>query len=146
MRRDERYERDRCDSGCEDQEIHRAAAVLVGAAIVDAALAAAGVKAAEVALVSLSTTLTTNSVVEGKGSPVCVLLAGYDLPQIKASGLMELLGNEAIVALTGGHDAGGAAQVRLTIPGDNIEAGRITRPAFLLRAKESAAPLREARR
>ncbi len=60
-----------------------------------------------VGLVSLSTTLTTNSVVEGKGSPVCVLLAGYDPPQIKASGLVELLGNEAIVALTGGHDAGG---------------------------------------
>ena len=29
-----------------------------------------------VGLVSLSTTLTTNSVVEGKGSPVCVLLIG----------------------------------------------------------------------
>ena len=60
-------------------------------------------------LVSLSTTLTTNSVVEGKGSPVCVLLAGYDAAQIKASGLAELLGAEAIVSLPGGHDAGGAA-------------------------------------
>jgi len=60
-----------------------------------------------VGLVSLSTTLTTNSVVEGKGSPVCVLLAGYDPPQVKASGLVELLGNESIVALAGGHDAGG---------------------------------------
>jgi N-methylhydantoinase A/oxoprolinase/acetone carboxylase beta subunit len=60
-----------------------------------------------VGMVSLSTTLTTNSVVEGKGSPICVLLAGYDPPQIKASGLMELLGSEAIVALPGGHDAGG---------------------------------------
>ena len=60
-------------------------------------------------LVSLSTTLTTNSVVEGKGSPVCVLLAGYDAPQIKASGLVELLGMDAIVSLPGGHDAGGFA-------------------------------------
>jgi N-methylhydantoinase A/oxoprolinase/acetone carboxylase beta subunit len=60
-----------------------------------------------VALVSLSTTLTTNSVVEGKGSPVCVLLAGYDAAQIKASGMTELLGSEAIVSLPGGHDAGG---------------------------------------
>lgn len=60
-----------------------------------------------VVLVSLSTTLTTNSVVEGKGAPVCVLLAGYDPPQIKSSGLLELLGSEAIVALPGGHDAGG---------------------------------------
>ncbi len=62
-----------------------------------------------VALVSLSTTLTTNSVVEGKGSPVCVLLAGYDAAQIKASGMLELLGADAIVSLPGGHDAGGNA-------------------------------------
>lgn len=61
----------------------------------------------QVVLVSLSTTLTTNSVVEGKGSPVCVLLAGYDAKQIKASGLVELLGADAIVSLPGGHDAGG---------------------------------------
>jgi N-methylhydantoinase A/oxoprolinase/acetone carboxylase beta subunit len=63
----------------------------------------------QVALVSLSTTLTTNSVVEGKGSPVCVLLAGYDAAQIKASGMVELLGAEAIESLPGGHDAGGNA-------------------------------------
>lgn len=62
---------------------------------------------AQVDLVSLSTTLTTNSVVEGKGAPVCVLLAGYDAAQIKSSGLVELLGQDAIVALAGGHDAGG---------------------------------------
>lgn len=62
---------------------------------------------AQVMLVSLSTTLTTNSVVEGKGSPICVLLAGYEPAQIKSSGLVELLGLEAIVALPGGHDAGG---------------------------------------
>jgi len=64
---------------------------------------------AQVTLVSLSTTLTTNSVVEGKGAPVCVLLAGYDAAQIKSSGLIELLGSEAIVSLAGGHDAGGFA-------------------------------------
>ena len=66
-----------------------------------------------VGLVSLSTTLTTNSVIECKGSPVCVLLAGYDPPQVKASGLIELLGQEAIVALPGGHDAGGFPVVPL---------------------------------
>ena len=68
---------------------------------------------AQVDLVSLSTTLTTNSVVEGKGSPVCVLLAGYDAAQIKSSGLLELLGPEAIVSLAGGHDAGGFALLPL---------------------------------
>ena len=63
---------------------------------------------AQVVLVSLSTTLTTNSVVEGKGAPVCVLLAGYDERQVKASGLVELLGMDSIAMLPGGHDAGGA--------------------------------------
>lgn len=71
---------------------------------------------AAVDLVSLSTTLTTNSVVEGKGSPVCVLLAGYDAAQIKASGLVELLGADAIVSLPGGHDAGGSALAPLDEP------------------------------
>lgn len=64
---------------------------------------------AQVELVGLSTTLTTNSVIEGRGAPVCVLLAGYDAAQIAASGLAGLVGKEAIVALEGGHDAGGAA-------------------------------------
>jgi len=61
-----------------------------------------------VRLVSLSTTLTTNAVVEGRGAPVCVLLAGYDEQQVRASGLAELAGAAAVVQLAGGHDAGGA--------------------------------------
>ena len=68
---------------------------------------------AQVMLVSLSTTLTTNSVIEGKGSPICVLLAGYEAAQIKSSGLLELVGAEAIVSLPGGHDAGGHPAVAL---------------------------------
>lgn len=66
------------------------------------------VQLARVALVSLSTTLTTNSVVEGKGAPVCALLAGYDAAQVKASGLAELIGDDAVVCVAGGHDALGA--------------------------------------
>jgi N-methylhydantoinase A/oxoprolinase/acetone carboxylase beta subunit len=42
---------------------------------------------------------------------VCVLLAGYEAAQIKSSGLVELLGPDAIVSLAGGHDAGGFALV-----------------------------------
>ena len=68
---------------------------------------------AQVELVSLSTTLTTNSVVEGKGSPVCALLLGYDAHQIKTSGLQDLLGHDAIESLPGGHDAGGVALAAL---------------------------------
>lgn len=68
---------------------------------------------AEVSLVSLSTTLTTNSVVEGKGSPVCALLIGYDERQVRSSGLAELLGPESIVTIGGGHDAEGKEDMPL---------------------------------
>lgn len=70
---------------------------------------------ARVAMVSLSTTLTTNSVVEGKGAPVCALLAGYDAAQVQASGLAELIGDEAVVCVAGGHDALGGESRALDV-------------------------------
>ena len=67
----------------------------------------------QVKLVCLSTTLTTNSVVEGKGAPVCALLVGYEPAQVVASGLIELLGAERVVTLEGGHDAMGEERAPL---------------------------------
>ncbi|GGK68069.1 hydantoinase/oxoprolinase N-terminal domain-containing protein [Amphritea balenae] len=61
----------------------------------------------DITLVSLSTTLTTNSVVEGQGAPVCVLLPGYNERQIAQSGLLDIVTDEGAVLLTGGHDANG---------------------------------------
>ncbi|HEY5739409.1 MAG TPA: hydantoinase/oxoprolinase family protein [Gammaproteobacteria bacterium] len=62
---------------------------------------------AEVIMVSLSTTLTTNSVVEDLGAPVCVLLPGYNPEQIKQSGLLNILPAQFVVRLQGGFDAVG---------------------------------------
>ncbi|MCP4388814.1 MAG: hydantoinase/oxoprolinase family protein, partial [Gammaproteobacteria bacterium] len=62
---------------------------------------------AEVNMVSLSTTLTTNSVVEDLGAPVCVLLPGYSSEQVKQSGLLEILPAQFVVRLEGGFDAVG---------------------------------------
>jgi N-methylhydantoinase A/oxoprolinase/acetone carboxylase beta subunit len=62
---------------------------------------------AEVGLVALSTTLSTNAVVEGRGAPVAVLLPGYGERQVAKSGLLNLFDSELIVTLPGGHDAGG---------------------------------------
>ncbi|MDH3218789.1 MAG: hydantoinase/oxoprolinase family protein [Gammaproteobacteria bacterium] len=62
---------------------------------------------AEVTMVSLSTTLTTNSVVEDLGAPVCVLLPGYSSEQVKQSGLLEILPAQFVVRLEGGFDAVG---------------------------------------
>jgi N-methylhydantoinase A/oxoprolinase/acetone carboxylase beta subunit len=61
----------------------------------------------DVGLVALSTTLSTNSVVEGHGAPVGVLLPGYKSQQVQKSGLLEIFENGMVVTLTGGHDAEG---------------------------------------
>jgi N-methylhydantoinase A/oxoprolinase/acetone carboxylase beta subunit len=61
----------------------------------------------DVTMVSLSTTLTTNSVVEDLGAPVCVLLPGYSAEQVRQSGLLEILPAQLVVTLQGGFDAVG---------------------------------------
>ncbi len=59
-------------------------------------------------LVALSTTLSTNSVVEGRGAPVSILLPGYNEQQVIKSGLGEILEPDFITLLDGGHNAVGA--------------------------------------
>ena len=59
----------------------------------------------QVRLVCLSTTLATNAVVEGRGAPVAVLLAGYDDAQVRQSGMLQLVPADCIVRLRGGHTA-----------------------------------------
>jgi N-methylhydantoinase A/oxoprolinase/acetone carboxylase beta subunit len=61
----------------------------------------------DISMVSLSTTLTTNSVVEDLGAPVCVLLPGYTQEQVKQSGLLDILPAQMVVILEGGFDAVG---------------------------------------
>ena len=65
---------------------------------------------ARVSMVSLSTTLTTNSVVEDLGAPVGVLLPGYNQDQVKQSGLLDILPAQMVVILDGGFDAVGKEQ------------------------------------
>jgi N-methylhydantoinase A/oxoprolinase/acetone carboxylase beta subunit len=61
----------------------------------------------DISMVSLSTTLTTNSVVEDLGAPVCVLLPGYNQEQVKQSGLLDILPAQMVVIVEGGYDAVG---------------------------------------
>ncbi|MCG6659855.1 hydantoinase/oxoprolinase family protein [Halomonas campisalis] len=75
--------------------------------IADAVAALPADLLSQVELVSLSSTLTTNSAVEGKGAPIGVLLIGYDERQVQATGLVSLLGASSLSRLGGGHDAGG---------------------------------------
>lgn len=68
---------------------------------------------AEVDLVGLSTTLTTNAVVEQRGMPICVLLAGFTDEQVERSKLRSLLEDDPIVLLDGSHDPQGIEAVPL---------------------------------
>jgi N-methylhydantoinase A/oxoprolinase/acetone carboxylase beta subunit len=55
-------------------------------------------------LVALSTTLATNAIAEGQGSPVCLLLIGYDRELMEQYGFQHELATNDIVYLRGGHD------------------------------------------
>ena len=61
----------------------------------------------DVRLVSVSTTLATNAVVENRASSICILLIGFDDAMVARSGL-ERQGGGSIVRIRGGHDATGA--------------------------------------
>jgi N-methylhydantoinase A/oxoprolinase/acetone carboxylase beta subunit len=58
----------------------------------------------DVDLVALSTTLATNAIAEGQGSPVCLLLIGYDQGLMEQYGFQHELATDDVVYLRGGHD------------------------------------------
>lgn len=84
-------------------------AIGIGKAV-DAALAGAGIAAADVALVSLSTTLATNALVEGQGGRVALVFIGFDDGDLERGGLIEALKGDPVIRMAGGHNhAGGEA-------------------------------------
>ena len=70
---------------------------------------------AAVELVSLSTTLATNALVEGHGSPVCLLLVGQPRALLERAGLGAALGQDPAVFIDGGHGASGDQQLPLDV-------------------------------
>ncbi|MDX8354657.1 hydantoinase/oxoprolinase family protein [Cognatiyoonia sp. IB215182] len=80
----------------------------IGAAI-DAAIAGADVTADQIALVSLSTTLATNALVEGQGGRIALIFIGFDAAELGRAGLTEALRGDPVIVLAGGHDHAGAA-------------------------------------
>lgn len=80
---------------------------------IDAVLLRAAVDPANIELVSLSTTLATNALVEGKGRPVCAVIIGFDGDVLERAGLGEALGNDPAIILAGGHDPHGNALAAL---------------------------------
>ena len=70
-----------------------------------------GGRGAEVALVSISTTLATNAIVEGQGSPAALVLIGHPASDRERPDLKRALGSDPLIAVAGGHDALGDARV-----------------------------------
>ena len=74
---------------------------------VDAALAQSGVAPREVALVSLSTTLATNALVEGQGGRVALIFVGFGDDDLERGGLIAALKGDPVVKVAGGHSHAG---------------------------------------
>ncbi|MBX3577233.1 MAG: hydantoinase/oxoprolinase family protein [Rhizobiaceae bacterium] len=80
------------------------------AGAVDAVLAAAGVAPGAVKLVSMSTTLATNALVEGQGGRVALVMIGFSEADLSRDNLKAALGSDPVVFVAGGHDVHGNAQ------------------------------------
>jgi N-methylhydantoinase A/oxoprolinase/acetone carboxylase beta subunit len=77
---------------------------------VDAVLSAAHVDPAAIKLVSMSTTLATNALVEGQGGRVALVMIGFAEKDLERDGLKAALGSDPVIFCPGGHDVHGNAQ------------------------------------
>lgn len=67
----------------------------------------AGLSPGDVSLVSVSTTLATNAVVEGHGSTAGALLIGFDAQMAERTGIAKAFPGLPLVLVAGGHDHNG---------------------------------------
>ena len=81
----------------------------IGRAI-DAVLDESSVDGGQIAMVSLSTTLATNALVEGQGGRIALVFIGFDAAELNRAGLTDALAGDPVIMLAGGHNhAGGEA-------------------------------------
>ena len=66
--------------------------------------------ASEIRMVSLSTTLATNAVVEGVGGRVGLLMIGFDDKALERADLARAIGHDPVQFIAGGHRADGGQQ------------------------------------
>ncbi|NGO51974.1 hydantoinase/oxoprolinase N-terminal domain-containing protein [Allomesorhizobium camelthorni] len=77
---------------------------------VGAVLEKAKVDPAAIKLVSMSTTLATNALVEGQGGRVALVMIGFSEADLARDGLKAALGADPVVFCGGGHDVHGNAK------------------------------------
>src|SRR5262249_35245498 len=69
----------------------------------------------DIGFVSVSTTLATDAIREGQGSPICLLLVGYEPSALDRAGLRRALGHDPVCFIAGGHTAAGDEQAPLDL-------------------------------
>ena len=74
---------------------------------IDAVIGQAAIDPARISLVSMSTTLATNALVEGQGGRVCLVLIGFDETAMSRAGLSDAMKEDPVLFLGGGHTAHG---------------------------------------
>ncbi|MFO0991536.1 MAG: hydantoinase/oxoprolinase family protein [Hyphomicrobiales bacterium] len=72
-----------------------------------------GLAPGDISLVSVSTTLATNAVVEGHGSPVGVILIGFDQQMAERTGIAKAFPGMPVALIDGGHDHNGDERAKL---------------------------------
>ena len=80
---------------------------------VSAVLNQSGIAPADIVMTSLSTTLATNALVEGKGGKICLVCIGFSEKDITRQGLDEALNGDPVIFLKGEHDHTGSEVVAL---------------------------------
>ena len=77
------------------------------AGAVDAVLSRAAIQPTDIKLVSISTTLATNALVEGQGGRVALIMVGFNRQDLSRDGLAKTLGSDPVIFCPGGHDVHG---------------------------------------
>ena len=107
---------------------HDDLAIGISAAI-NRVLNVAAVDAAEISFVSLSTTLATNALVEGRGHPAALVMIGFEEAVLDRGGLRDAIGSDSVIMVAGGHTPHG------------VEAEALDEEALTVAIAELAAPV-----
>ncbi|MEL6959526.1 MAG: hydantoinase/oxoprolinase family protein [Pseudomonadota bacterium] len=83
------------------------------AGAVDAVVKGNSDTAKDIAMVSLSTTLATNALVEGQGGKIALILIGFDEAEFRKAGLPDAVGDDLVLFVAGGHSHSGAEKAAL---------------------------------
>jgi N-methylhydantoinase A/oxoprolinase/acetone carboxylase beta subunit len=106
---------------------HDLALGIAGAA--DRVIGAAAIDPSAIELVSISTTLATNALVEGQQRRVGLIMIGFSEADVERQGLRTALGSDPLIILSGGHTVSGdenrpldvsALKAWLAGPGANV--------------------------